>query len=304
MDGLLVIDKPSGPTSHQVVQEIRRLVPGVKVGHAGTLDPAATGILLVCLGKATRLVEQLMDMPKGYRAEIELGAISETGDAQGEIIERRPIPRLDPDRVLSALASLSGRQEQIPPGYSAVKYRGKPLYYWTRRGIKVEPKPRTIHIYRLELIGFAYPRRPHLTIEVECSRGTYIRTLAEQIGERLGTGAFISALERHFVGPFTLEKALGLTDIENRARTSGLTGLILPPDQALPHLPALVLRDTDIGYLQQGRALFPEQDPEEGAEVWQRGQFYRVYDQSGKFKTLAVAEPVAGELRLKPELNF
>ena len=200
MDGLMVINKPPGLTSHQVVQEIRRLFPGVKAGHAGTLDPPAAGILLICLGKATRIVEQLMDMPKGYRAEIELGATTETGDAQGEILERFEVPPLDPDQVARALASLTGDQEQVPPNYSAIKYKGKPLYYWTRKGIKVETKPRVIHIYRLELMGCNYPHRPHLLIEVECSRGTYIRTLAEQIGERLGTGVCKLSV-RLFWGP-------------------------------------------------------------------------------------------------------
>ncbi len=304
MNGLIVINKPSGPTSHQVVQEIRRLIPEVKAGHAGTLDPAATGVLPVCLGKATRIVEHLMDLPKGYRAEVELGATTETGDAQGKVTKRFPVPLLTRDQVERVFTALTGEQQQVPPNYSAVKYRGKPMYYWARRGVEVKLKPRTVQIYRLELIRFNYPDRPHLIFEAECSRGTYIRTLAEQIGERLGTGAFVSSLQRLFVGPFTLKQAVSLTEIQCRAGLPELEGIIIPVDQALPHLPVLALDAVNIQHLQQGRTVSFMQCPEGGAAGWQPGRLFRVYDCAGRFKTLAVVDSVAGELQLKPEINF
>ncbi len=304
MNGLIVINKPSGPTSHRVVQEIRRLIPGVKAGHAGTLDPAATGVLPVCLGKATRIVEHLMDLPKGYRAEVELGATTETGDAQGKVIQRFPCSPLTRDQVERVLTALTGEQQQVPPNYSAIKYRGKPMYFWTRQGIGVKLDPRTINIYRLELIQFSYPVRPHLILEVECSRGTYIRTLAEQIGERLGTGAFLSTLQRRFVGPFTLKQAVSLTEIQRRANLLKLGDILIPLDQALQHLPAIVLDAISIRHLQQGRRVSGKRCPEEIFTCRSPGKYYRVYNRAGKFKTLATVDDTAGELQLKPEKNF
>ena len=187
MNGLLIVNNASGPTSHRVVQEIRALFPKVKVGHAGTLDPAATGVLPICLGKATRIVEYLMDLPKEYRAELELGATTETGDAQGKITGRFPVPVIAKEAVEQLFLSLTGEQQQVPPPYSAIKYQGKPMYYWTRRGVEVKLKPRKIQIYRLELVEWRYPG-PHLVFETKCSRGP-ISTPGGEIGRRLGTGA-------------------------------------------------------------------------------------------------------------------
>ncbi len=304
MNGLIVINKPSGLTSHRVVQEIRRLIPETKVGHAGTLDPLATGVLPLCLGKATRIVEYLMDLPKGYRAELEFGATTETGDAQGEIINRFPLPPLTRDMVEQALIDLTGTQQQVPPRYSAIKYRGKPMYYWTRQGIEVELSPRTVHIYRLEMIDFRYPERPQLVIETECSRGTYIRVLAEQIGEKLGTGAFVRSLQRLFVGPFTLKQSVDLDYIQRLAGLAELKEMIIPADRALQHLPAVTLDDVGIRQLQQGQTVALNEDPEGAAEGRRQGKYLRVYNPVGLFTTLAVVNEVAGEKLLKPVINF
>ncbi|HHX87935.1 MAG TPA: tRNA pseudouridine(55) synthase TruB [Firmicutes bacterium] len=306
MNGLVVVNKPYGPTSHQVVQEIRRLIPKVKVGHAGTLDPAATGVLPVCLGKATRIVEYLMDLPKGYRAELELGATTETGDAQGKVIEQFPVPPLTRKQVEQVFKSLTGEQQQVPPRYSAVKYRGKPMYYWARKGIEVKPKPRKIHIYRLELVQFNYPDLPHLILEAECSRGTYIRTLAEQIGERLCSGAFLSALQRTFVGPFTLKQAVSLTEIQDWAGAdqSTLRTNIIPIDKALAHFPGLTLTAVNIQHLQQGRTVSLQQCPEGMVASWKPGQLFRIYESGGVFKSLSVLEGSGNELQLYPQINF
>ncbi|NMA92391.1 MAG: tRNA pseudouridine(55) synthase TruB [Firmicutes bacterium] len=297
MNGLLIVNKASGPTSHRVVQEIRALFPKVKVGHAGTLDPAATGVLPICLGKATRIVEYLMDLPKEYRAELELGATTETGDAQGKITGRFPVPVIAKEAVEQLFLSLTGEQQQVPPPYSAIKYQGKPMYYWTRRGVEVKLKPRKIQIYRLELVEWRYPGRPHLVFETKCSRGTYIRTLAEEIGRRLGTGAFINALRRLSVGIFTLKEALTMDEIRKRAGLSEPGELILPVDRGLSHLPALTRGTVDIERLQQGQPLLLEQAPGPGS-------LCRVYDPGGRFKTLAALDEVDGKLWLKPKINF
>jgi tRNA pseudouridine55 synthase len=288
VEGIIVVNKPSGISSHGIVARIRKLAPGVKVGHAGTLDPAATGVLPVCLGKATRISEYVMDHPKGYRAAVELGVTTDTEDAQGTVLEERAVPALNDEQIKKILHSLTGVQEQLPPVYSAVKYRGQPLYRWTRQGKTVPRSKRSVQIYRLELCKYDPAGGPHLFLEVECSRGTYIRTLAVEIGRRIGCGGHLWALERYFVGPFTLAFAATPEQLQSAKEQGELQRFLLPMDRALTHLPAITADPATITALRHGRRVTREQlTLAASAAPSGDGELLRVYDYAGCFKALA-----------------
>ncbi len=210
LDGILVVDKPAGPTSSDVVQAVKRLLRADKVGHTGTLDPLATGVLPLCLGKATRLSQYLLDADKGYRATLRLGARTDTGDAEGRVVEEKPVPELGREGLEAVLASLIGEQLQKPPMYSAVKVGGERLYERARRGEQVERAARPIRIAALGLVELAPPL---LVVDVVCSKGTYVRVLAEDIGERLGTAAHLAALRRTRSGGFSEADAVPLAEL-------------------------------------------------------------------------------------------
>ncbi|MBS3942967.1 MAG: tRNA pseudouridine(55) synthase TruB [Dethiobacter sp.] len=286
MDGFINLNKPSGLTSHGCVDQVRKQFPGVKVGHAGTLDPAATGVLPICLGRATRLVEFLMESNKGYRAGVQLGVATDTEDAQGKVLEKHPVPDLDQAMLKSVLQDLTGEQEQTPPAYSAVKYHGRPLYYWARKGISIPGKARTIKIYSLHMLQFNPCGQPHLLLDVVCSKGTYIRTLAAEIGRRIGCGACLWNLERYFVGAFSLDHALTLQDLQTAAGQGNLKSLLIPMDKTLQHLPALTLDQAAERLLKQGRALDYQQLTTEAAPE-PTGTPIRIYGSEGRFLGLA-----------------
>jgi tRNA pseudouridine55 synthase len=215
MNGLLLLDKDGGLTSHDVVRRLRRLAGLRRIGHAGTLDPMATGLLLVALGETTRLIEFLMSGEKSYRATLQLGAVTDTQDAEGEILERRPVPKFSMEELLAAAHRLTGPIQQLPPMYSALKQNGVPLYRLARRGVEVERQSRQVEIGRLEIIAVEDER---LTIEVDCSKGTYIRTLAHDLGQLLGTGAHLTALRRLRSGSFAVAEARTLPELEEAGR--------------------------------------------------------------------------------------
>jgi tRNA pseudouridine55 synthase len=218
MDGILNINKPWGKTSFSIVSLVRRLSGERRVGHAGTLDPAATGVLPVCLGQGTRVVEYLVASPKAYRAEIELGVATDTHDATGTIVSRGDPSKVTKKKLLSALESFRGLIEQTPPMYSAVKHEGKPLYELARSGIQVPRKSRKRWVYRLELLDW---HSPVATIEVECGKGTYIRSLADDLGQLLGCGASLKSLTRLRCGIFTIEEAITIARLEEGFRHGG-----------------------------------------------------------------------------------
>lgn len=288
MDGIINVNKPAGASSHRIVAGMRGLVPGVKVGHAGTLDPAATGVLPLCLGRATRIAEYIMDLKKGYRASITLGVATATGDAEGAVIRRKDPPPLERADIERLFLSLTGLQQQETPAYSAAKHRGRPLYDYARRGEAVPVKMRTIHIYRLQLLAFSPERAPQISCEVDCSRGTYIRALAEEMGRRLGCGAHLQTLERLFVGPFNIGDARSPEELERAAAGGVISDMLLPMDLALAHFGALTLSDGIIEDLRAGRAV-PWEDPgQSGAPAPEKlQQPLRVYDSRGLFKALA-----------------
>lgn len=248
MDGLLLIDKPRGMTSHDVVARVRRILRTRRVGHAGTLDPMATGVLLVAVGRGTRLVEFLMEGSKTYRATIKLGESTDTLDADGEIIERRPVPAFSEARVANACRAFLGEISQVPPMYSAIKKNGVPLYRLARQGIEVERTARVVHIERIVLHGM---KLPFLDLEIDCAKGTYIRTLAQDLGTYLDTGAHLTALCRTRSGSFLLDECLALEQLSENA-LPGLFPGFLPMGEALRGFPVIEVDEKGCARLAQG----------------------------------------------------
>jgi len=211
MNGILLIDKPQGMTSHDVVRRVRRLLRTRRVGHTGTLDPLATGVLPVAVGEATRIVQFLMEGDKTYRAVLKLGETTTTQDAEGEVLERRPVAGITVDAVMAAARSFAGVICQLPPMYSALKKDGVPLYRLARQGIEVERESREVRIDRLQILDVDLPL---VTLEVDCSKGTYVRTLCHDLGLALGTGAHLVALRRTRSGSFTEADCVTLEQLE------------------------------------------------------------------------------------------
>lgn len=211
MAGVLLIDKPTDHTSHDVVARLRGKLKMKKIGHAGTLDPMATGLLIILVGKATRISQYLISLDKEYTGTIELGKITDTQDAEGEVMETRPVPALTEAEVLAGMRSFLGDQYQTPPMYSAIKIGGVPLYKKARKGQEVEREPRFIRISNFELTGFELPR---FDFKLRCSKGTYVRTIAHDLGQKLGCGAHLAALRRTATDQFNVDQALTMDEIE------------------------------------------------------------------------------------------
>ncbi len=235
MNGLLIIDKPQGMTSHDVVRRIRRLFRTRKVGHAGTLDPLATGVLPVALGEATRTLQFLMAGAKTYRATLKLGEVTDTQDAEGQVLETHPVPTLTAEEIDGVCRSFLGTIEQLPPMYSALKKDGVPLHRLARQGVEVERETREVHIERLDVLEIDLP---FVTLEVDCSKGTYVRTLAHDIGQRLGPGAHLTALRRRRNGAFSEADSVTLSALEACPDPRQHPGL-LSLESALRAYPAL-----------------------------------------------------------------
>jgi tRNA pseudouridine55 synthase len=281
--GILNIDKPFGQTSHDVVERVRALTGISRVGHAGSLDPLATGVLVVCVGRtATRVVEFLMDEPKTYRADAWLGVTTDTFDAEGKVVSERPVEVGRP-AVEQALESFLGPIQQTPPMYSAVKYKGKPLYRLARRGVEVEREPRQVEIYSLKLVSWDPPR---CTLEMSCSPGTYVRVLVHDLGQMLGCGAHVSALTRLASGDFLLEDAVTLDVLADMARERRWSELLLPVDEALAHrFPALHLDPDTAWRLCSGQAITL------GDRAPKRAPLARAYGPEGRFLALVTYDP-------------
>ena len=235
MDGILNVNKPSGPTSHDVVARIRKAAHIKRVGHAGTLDPIATGVLLVCLGQATRIAEYLTACRKSYRATAVFGAETDTQDITGKIANETDCSHLTREDLEAVLPRFSGEIEQIPPMYSAVHHEGQRLYDLARQGKSVEVPARCVTIFSIELLEFKHGPQPTALLDIECSPGTYIRTLCADIGKALDCGGYMSALTRTAVGRFTIEDSVSLEAIEE----GRLDEYLIPVDEALSHMPAV-----------------------------------------------------------------
>lgn len=295
MDGIAIINKPVGITSHRVVEIVRKRFPGVKVGHSGTLDPMASGVLIVCLGKATRVTEYIMEMPKKYRAGIVLGVTTDSDDATGSVIETKIIPRLQRKEIESILEGFLGQIKQLPPLYSAVKHKGKPLYYWTRKGIDVPRKVRNTYIYSIKMLKYSTQSKPNLLLDISCAKGTYIRTLAADIGQAIGCGGHLSELIRTCVGPFTIEKALTIenSDLFNLEKLEKhLYGL----DSAFQDYPKITLEDAKIKALKNGQFIY---NIDESWHDYVAEKIIAVYDCRGQFRALVVSTDYEGGKVLK-----
>jgi len=252
IDGILNVNKPPAMTSFQVVSIIRQWSNERRVGHAGTLDPFATGVLPVCLGQGTRVAEFLTEGNKTYRAAIELGTSTDTYDLNGRVIERCDASGVTREQVEIVLTSFRGPILQIPPMYSALKRGGKRLYQMARAGIEVPREARNVELLRLELLDW---QPPLFTLEVECSKGTYIRSLAHDIGQALGCGSHLRSLVRTKNGPFYLEDSIPLSDLEEAFRDSYWHDLIYPMDFVLTHWKAAILGEASEHALQRGQSL-------------------------------------------------
>jgi tRNA pseudouridine55 synthase len=264
LDGLLLIDKPGGITSFAVVRRVRKVFQVKKVGHLGTLDPFATGLLPLALGEATKLAQFLLDEPKTYLATLKLGVETDTQDLTGQVTgESVSLP--SPEEVSRIAGTFVGEIDQVPPMYSAVHHQGERLYKLARRGEAVEAAPRKVVIHRLEIKDVSLPM---VTLKVECSKGTYIRTLAHDLGRALGCGAHLVGLTRLAVGPFRLEEALPLDVIEETADPGNMHRRLIPLARCLPSLKAVRVDGNQARRLAQGQTLpWPEHDPVEGERV-------------------------------------
>ncbi len=268
VNGILLLDKPAGCSSNHALQQARRLLDARKAGHTGTLDPFATGLLPLVFGEATKFSRFMLDSSKAYRAVAELGRATTTGDVEGETRQQQAVPKLDPQSVEQALEQFRGDIQQIPPMYSALKQQGKRLYELARQGVEVEREPRDVCIHSLELVDQG---ADWLELQVYCSKGTYIRTLVEDLAEALGTVACTRSLRRTRVGGFDLDQAVTLEQLE---ATDDREGLLLPLDAGLQDLPAMTLEAVSAQTMVHGQ---PVSVALEDAEA------IRLYDPKGVF---------------------
>lgn len=290
-EGVLVVDKPDGITSYDVIRRLKPHLRGVKMGFIGILDPLARGVLPVMLGEATKLAPFLEEGPKVYDATIRLGVVTNTQDKDGEplqVVEDLGSFDLSPERIEAVLEEFRGRIKQIPPMFSAKKYRGRPLYRYARRGEEVYREPKEVEVFRLELRGV---EPPFVHIYLECSRGTYVRTLAHDIGERLGCGGHLHALTRLRNGPFGIEQARELAELEELAEKGELSEVVMGMADALSFLPTLVLSGRELYTIVHGGSV-TLRDGIEGR--------MRVLDEGGRLIAVAEGKRVGGELKVRP----
>jgi tRNA pseudouridine55 synthase len=292
VDGIVLLDKPAGLGSTPALQGVRRLLRAAKAGHAGTLDPLATGMLPLCFGQATKACGQLLGSSKAYRARLRLGQATETGDAAGRVLSEAPVPELRAEAVAAVLTGLQGPQLQTPPMYSALKLQGRPLHELARQGLEVPREPRPIVIERLELAAL---EPGVLDFEVVCSKGTYVRVLGEDIARRLGTVGHLAALRRLWVAPFEHEPMVAMDTIREWAENpgEGAPAWLLPVDRAFAHLGHVNLDASAALHLRQGRTLQAPEHLAAGAD----GELLRAYDPEGGF--LGLIEQREGRLRVE-----
>lgn len=291
--GVLLLDKPLGMTSNEALQQVKRLYGARKAGHTGSLDPLATGLLPICLGEATKISGFLLDADKRYSMTCQLGTKTSTGDTEGEVLETRPVPELDAGQVERVLERFRGTIEQVPPMYSALKHQGERLYKLARQGQEVERQPRTVTIRELQLVGL---RGAVLELDVICSKGTYVRTLAEDIGEALGCGAHVTGLRRLEVGPYRdPERMVTLEELRHLAEDGrgALDAQLEPVDSAVANWPEVHLSGDTAYYLRQGQPVLVPRAPTRG--------WVRLYGAEGEL--LGVGE-VLDDGRVAPRRLF
>lgn len=278
INGIVNIYKEKGYTSHDVVAVLRKVVGQKKIGHTGTLDPDATGVLPVCLGKATKVCELLTDHDKTYEALLLLGKVTNTQDISGEVLEEKDPGQLTEEEVHSCIESFVGEYDQIPPMYSALKVNGKKLYELAREGKTVERKSRKVQIYKIQILEM---NLPYVRMEVECSKGTYIRTLCHDIGEKLQVGGCMADLKRTKVGRFLIKDAVTLDEVRQKMEQGEEAEILTPLDQIFTELSTVTVMDTKAWMSYNGNDL-PERFLLEKME-WSDGQEVRVYDSRKNF---------------------
>jgi tRNA pseudouridine55 synthase len=259
--GILLLDKPIGITSNAALQQVKRLYRAAKAGHGGTLDPIASGLLIICLGEATKFSRFLLEANKHYLVTAQLGAKTTSGDSEGEVISTAEVPALDADKMESVLAGFRGVIQQVPSMFSAIKHQGKPLYQLARQGISVDRAARTVHIDQLTLVGSTPDT---ITLEVKASKGTYIRTLVDDIGDALGCGAHVVALRRLGVGPYTVEHMISMDALEALPEGAAREKCLQPLFSTVADWPAVVLSEAAAFYLVQGQPVMVPYSPTEG----------------------------------------
>jgi len=315
IDGVLVINKPAGWTSHDVVARVRTLLGMPKVGHTGTLDPAATGVLVLCVGKATRIAEYLMHADKAYRAVLRLGVATDTQDATGTVIGRVAATLPDRAAVVAAMNSFVGRRQQVPPMYSAVKVQGVPLYKAARAGRTVSRSPREFTVHSLEILSISPTAGPppatvgsggasagpppamiDVAFDVVCSKGTYVRTLCADIGDALGVGGHLASLERRRVGRFGLEQALSLDELAGLAERGAVETRLYTLAAALADLPALHIDRNAVEGLRHGMAV-PVSQVVSSEGAWTAGAFVRLLSPDGGLVGIGKTPCSAEELK-------
>lgn len=282
MDGILAIWKPEGWTSHDVVAKSRRLLGMKRIGHAGTLDPMVTGVLPLCLGRSTRVVEYIQERPKAYEATICLGVATDTEDMTGDIVQSVESVQVSEDEIKNVLRQFIGNIDQVPPMYSAVKVDGKRLYELAREGKSVERKARQVTIHQIELLAVDLDQKhPQFTFSVLCSKGTYIRTLCVDIGKALGVPAAMASLVRTMSGGIVQEQCVTLEQVEEHMQNGTIEQVLIRPDQAIDHIPATIVKAIKRKYAIQGQKLYWSDIS--GHEELEDGSIVRVFDEAGVF---------------------
>lgn len=295
VDGIVVLDKATGLSSNAALQQVKRLFEARKAGHTGSLDPLATGVLPLCLGEATKVSQFLLDSDKGYRTRLKLGVRTASGDSEGEIIAERDSIGISREQIEEALNHFRGEIEQLPPMHSALKKDGVPLYKLARQGKTVEREPRPVTVYSIELRAYI---DDELELEIECSKGTYIRTIADDLGERLGCGAHVVALHRTRAGAFTEQDSVKIEVLEQEKEAHGLAGIdayLTPMDEAVADLPEVRLPEITASHVLNGQAVMVQHLPPDGlVRLYQDEQFIGIgcIDDDGKVapKRLVVSQ--------------
>lgn len=282
MNGVLLLNKAAGVTSNTALQQAKRLFFAAKAGHTGSLDPLATGVLPLCFGEATKFSQYLLDADKRYRSTFCLGVSTATGDADGEVIGTADASAISRDKVEQALANFEGEIEQIPSMYSAIKHNGQPLYKLAREGKTVEREARRVQVYSITVLDFNPGDRATVDVDIHCSKGTYVRTIAEDLGSVLGCGAHVSRLHRSQAGPFSDLDAIALDALETERgeqRAEVLDYHLLPPDAPVQDMPPLNLPEQSAFYFRQGQ---PVMDPRV-YQLGDEGDMVRVFSESDAF---------------------
>ncbi len=287
MDGVFLIDKPRGMSSHDVVDRVRQILKIKKVGHTGTLDPIATGLLLLCIGRATKLTPFLQNLDKTYEGRMIFGVTTSTLDSEGEILETHDASSLSQEKIEEIFTHFQGRIVQVPPMFSAIHQQGKRLYELARSGQEIKRSPRVVYIHQLQLLGFEFNSHPQVEFRVRCSKGTYIRSLCADIGKTSGVGAYQFSLRRMRIGPFDLKQANKLEDLDNKSGEEK-TKVLFSLKDSLPHLPLVTVKKEVEKIIKWGRPLYLSHIQKLPSRL-EKGDRVRLCSEEGKLLAVAIS---------------